>query len=736
MKHLVLIIFMLSSIVAFSQSRIQPHKTELYLKLIDNLEHVVPFFKIYLKDSDDSKIQYAVTDSKGNCNFKAITGNSYKVYIADTHYVSTINIPVNAMSYYTQKVVLPELTDSQLSNKVIIDTIDQYRLNVSRPDPGNIFFKIGLKNHMNQAVKNMEVRIFNSKTKTAYLSKTNQYGEAKFHVPGKSLYVVGINNFERFDSVTVPHHSYGLILSYIPTKVKEYENNDTITQAADAYMRATTDRTLLKVYLRDHDNQALSDEEVFLDVIGNNKVYYGKTGKDGVLTMLLPKGLQYELNFKYERAMKRIDNPLTPTLYTSKFYMTYMGSKKIEEFYAQANSTDGLRTEFLEPKIKVASFDKGVYEKTDQGYNFNFSDEGVILTPAVYNDKLFVSSGYYSPNIYCVDASTGKPEWGVKLAESGPSVLVVSDGMLLVNTQSCTLYAIDIETGILAWSKWLGPNIYHSPAVINGQVICSYPNDLSYTSNNFVLAAFNIQTGEIVWQNLLKSEPIGAPVCSSDKIFISDSKGYLYSLNASDGKNKIEMMVHATCPPVFDGEDILVNTILKDNPKKSGLRLFMPSDFSQSSALNLFTDSCDFVFNHNWSSSLKMSYSRNRVLIKNGVNYQINTKGLQAFSKAQEIFWTFPISTSMQFNPVLAHAGKFLLASTNNSKLALVNPANGKKVLEYTIPDIIFGEPVIANGWIYCGTKNGKLVAINTKDKAITGWYQWGLDASHNPWIK
>lgn len=735
MRYLFITILVLP-ILVFSQP--EPHKADLFLKVIDDTETVVPFLKVILKTNENTQAQYSITDSKGNARFAVTTGNNYRVYIIDTQFVSTINIPLNRLSYVTQKVIIPAFSEQDMTARTIIDTINQYKLNVQRPDQGKIFFKVGLTNHLNQSVKNMEVRVFDEKLKMIYKAKTNSYGFAQFHVPGRSKYIIGVNNFDNFDTITVPHHSFGLRLTYIPTKIREYESNDTITQYGSTSFRTTTDRALIKVHLKDHDNKPLNDEDVFFDVIGTNKVYYGKTGSNGMLTMLLPKGKQYELSFKYERAMKRLDYPYDPTLFTTQFYMTYIGSKKVEEFYANADRTaEGYRNDFMEGKATNMQLDPKIVQKTSRGFNLNFPDEGAILTPAVHDNKLFVSAGYYSPNIYCINAETGESIWGLKLAENGPSVLVIDDGMLLINTQSCTLYAIDIETGVLAWSKWLGPNIYHTPTVKNGKVFASYPDDLTMSKDRFVFAAFDLKTGEIIWQNRLRSEPLSAPVATQQNVFITDLNGNLYNFNAEMGGQIAVVNVKATCAPTFYGDLLWVNTETKGNKNLSELVAYDPANLTRKKTFSNLTDSSVGQWQYNYSASVLMSYSRNRVFINNGHFYQINAKGLQAFNKEDgEVKWTIPLKSNLNYNPVLTFAGKYLLASSNSAKIALIDPVKANKVKEYYLSEIISSEPVVANGWIYCGTKNGKLVAINTKNKAITGWTQWGMNAGHNPVIK
>jgi outer membrane protein assembly factor BamB len=41
-------------------------------------------------------------------------------------------------------------------------------------------------------------------------------------------------------------------------------------------------------------------------------------------------------------------------------------------------------------------------------------------------------------------------------------------------------------------------------------------------------------------------------------------------------------------------------------------------------------------------------------------------------------------------------------------------------------------QPVVEDGWVYVGTSDGKLVAIDTGDKSLTGWPMWGRDAARS----
>lgn len=733
MKKVLAIVFLLISIAAKSQTGWESHEVELFLRVVDYNQQIVPFKKIILKEADNSKPRTTLTDAKGVAQFKVMSGNSYQVYLADTTAASTINIPVRTLSFSSQQIEIPPLTDAEKSAQTKIDTIDQSNLRLDRPDPGNIFFKIGLMDHMNRPVRNFTVRVFNPKTMQVFTSKTNNDGFARFHVAGKTRYIIGVNSFEQYDTVTVPAFSYGLILTYVPTKVFEDVKGDTIFQQPSSNMNATSERALMKIILRDQDNKFLVNEPVYYDQIGTSKVYTGKTGKDGVLVMLLPKGYQYELNFKYERAMQRLDYPMSPILYSTQLVINSIGSQRVENFYKTAERTGEFRTEFMEPKASPVKMESNIVQKTPQGFNMNFAEKGPVITPAVYNKKLFVSSGYYSPEIYCVDATTGAFIWGIQLAESGPSVMVVEDGILLINTQSCTLYAIDTETGVLAWSKWLGPNIYHSPTVNGGKVFAAYPDDIYQPrAENFVLAAFDLKTGKIVWQSRMYNEPLGAPVAFGSKVFVTDLAGMLYSFDAESGKRTGMASIGAANPPVSDGKNLWVNFGKMSQHAVSHLGMF---DLNNLTMLKEFTSLYDSLYNtYDFSSDEKMSFSRSRVMVTAGMYVQYNSYGLQSFNPLDgSIRWALPIHPGVDNTPIVTLAGKNLAVNINNTKLALIEPTKGTLLKEINLGQVPSSEPAIANGWIYSGTKSGKMVAIKTNDKLLDGWGQWGMNGGHNP---
>jgi hypothetical protein len=53
-------------------------------------------------------------------------------------------------------------------------------------------------------------------------------------------------------------------------------------------------------------------------------------------------------------------------------------------------------------------------------------------------------------------------------------------------------------------------------------------------------------------------------------------------------------------------------------------------------------------------------------------------------------------------------------------------------VTRYAVGANVRFAPSIMDGRIYLGTQDGKVVCIDTADRAITGWPTWGGDPAHS----
>ena len=114
-------------------------------------------------------------------------------------------------------------------------------------------------------------------------------------------------------------------------------------------------------------------------------------------------------------------------------------------------------------------------KKTKNGFEVQFASRAPIATPAVYKGKVFVSGGFRSKEYHALVASTGASAWSVGLDDDGPSSTACEEDVCVFNTESCTVFALDANTGKQKWSWWLGDPLTSAPTIAKGRVFTSYP---------------------------------------------------------------------------------------------------------------------------------------------------------------------------------------------------------------------------------------------------------------------
>lgn len=224
----------------------------------------------------------------------------------------------------------------------------------------------------------------------------------------------------------------------------------------------------------------------------------------------------------------------------------------------------------LNPELTVTEF----------GFEIQMPSGTPIATPAVVNGRLYASGGFSSREFHCFNASSGQRLWTVDLSDDGPSMAVIQDGTLLFSTESCTLFALDAESGRQLWSWYLGDPLLSAPAVAGGRVFAVYPDepstlDVDKPEQNpdegaqngkepvdgdpsgpftHVLVCFDLRTGEIEWQRRIDTDCMTAPIASGESLLVVTLSGRLYRFRQSDGGLLAARDLKATSVPTVAGE--------------------------------------------------------------------------------------------------------------------------------------------------------------------------------------
>lgn len=232
--------------------------------------------------------------------------------------------------------------------------------------------------------------------------------------------------------------------------------------------------------------------------------------------------------------------------------------------------------------------------RTVTGFEIQFPSRTPIATPAVAQGKLYVGGGFSSMEFHCFEAATGKLLWTVELSDDGPSMPVLADDTLLINTESCTLFALEAHTGEHRWSWYLGDPLLSSPTVANGLVFTVYPspkeeaptpegtpappeNEAEPARNGdggtavdsdpkecpkdvvesetlpYVLICLDLRTGEVQWQRRIESDCMTAPIADGADLFLVTLSGRLYRFRQNDGELLAARDLRATSVPTLSG---------------------------------------------------------------------------------------------------------------------------------------------------------------------------------------
>ena len=172
-----------------------------------------------------------------------------------------------------------------------------------------------------------------------------------------------------------------------------------------------------------------------------------------------------------------------------------------------------------------------------------------------------------------VSNSAHRPGQATPLRHGGFRMDVAGDGVFVVNTESCTVFAMDTETGRAKWSWYLGDPQVAAPAVAGGRVFTSYPagggnvveiqdaaghatgQTLAMTH---VLACFDLHTGRLIWQKWIDGDVITQPVPAPDgRVVVATRGGTLMAFDMTDGTPRLARRNRVTTAPTVTASELV-----------------------------------------------------------------------------------------------------------------------------------------------------------------------------------
>lgn len=197
-------------------------------------------------------------------------------------------------------------------------------------------------------------------------------------------------------------------------------------------------------------------------------------------------------------------------------------------------SKDDPLSSVYSPSVFISSQNAFIYAlnpvSSVKKWEFHASSN-VQSTPVVYKDFLFVAEE--AGNIYKLSLKTGKALDTFILGGQILATPVIEKDTLYVGA-SGTMYAIDVNSGITAWSKNIGSNLYSSPTVFDTLLIYGCYDGNVYATDRV--------DGSSVWTYASPSagnQFYSSPVVSGNYVYIGGlNDGVMYCLNVFSGNLK------------------------------------------------------------------------------------------------------------------------------------------------------------------------------------------------------
>lgn len=147
----------------------------------------------------------------------------------------------------------------------------------------------------------------------------------------------------------------------------------------------------------------------------------------------------------------------------------------------------------------------------------------VRSSPAVADGRVFVGS--FDGRVYCLDALTGQERWHFDTGDVVQSSPAVAEGLVFFGSRSMAVFAVDAASGRLVWRRpHSGSWILGSPAVASGKVVIG-------GSDSHRLEALDMRTGVPAWSVDVGARILGSPAIAGNVVLYGAED---YRVHAAD----------------------------------------------------------------------------------------------------------------------------------------------------------------------------------------------------------
>jgi outer membrane protein assembly factor BamB len=369
------------------------------------------------------------------------------------------------------------------------------------------------------------------------------------------------------------------------------------------------------------------------------------------------------------------------------------------------------------------------------GWRWSVSPARSIATPAAQGNSVLFGGGFGSHEIYCVDARSGTTRWELRLRDDGPTAATLLDGTAFLNTESCTLVAVDIATGKLLWERWLGDPLLAQPAAADGRVFMAWP-----ARGRHALGAFACDSGAQLWAAEVEADIITAPIVEGARVYVTTFDGCVSCFDARSGERRWTRDLQATSAPWIFRDDAFV-AHRRDIASRGRMRARASATSEEAMALEAITrlkaaaghDSGMYppkdarYLSSRYGAARKSAFGREDAAVGFG-----SAPAAAKLHFARSLIGEAHVSRAWRFQgsrPVVANG---VLFETWDGRILSLDAATGRERWSIDVGAPVHWQPILCAGRVFAGLENGDVIGFATGDAGDDGWPMWGGGPGHN----
>ena len=364
-----------------------------------------------------------------------------------------------------------------------------------------------------------------------------------------------------------------------------------------------------------------------------------------------------------------------------------------------------------------------------RGWVARIPEANQLPSVAYGNGRIYVSGGFESVSFYALDSEEGRVLWSSQnLEDNGPTAPIYEDENVIFNTESCTLFVMDAQTGRKRWFKFLGDPTLSQPAAADGLIFAQHPG-----GTGAELSAYRTKNGNTVWTRTVDGELLAAPVIHGDSVYVSTIGGSTYRFERATGKRVWQKRLQATSAPWVVGDELVLAR------RGKGVEEQIVVAAADGKLLRTHRNTkADYLADvptslGDWKKV--WAFEGSRPVIVEGTRYEAMGGIVQASDAASgEAFWSrrYAKGEGKRSTGTVVVAGPQVVLATRDGKLFGLDVDTGYTLWSYDLGRPVVAQPIVAKGWVYVTTVDGTILGLDVADPTLDGWHMWGGNPQHD----